>query len=105
MIYLTESAKEHIRAMIAKRGQGIGIRLSAKAAGCAGYRYVLDYADTIDGDEVAFGDEIQVVVPTDALDLLEGVVVDYVREGLAEQFTFQHPRASASCGCGESFSV
>lgn len=105
MVYLTESAKNHIRAMLSQRGQGVGVRLSAKASGCAGYRYILDYADRIEPDEIAFGDEVQVVVPTDSLPILEGVVVDYVHEGLAEHFSFQHPKAKASCGCGESFSV
>lgn len=105
MIYLTDAAKSHIRAMLSKRGGGIGIRLSAKASGCAGYRYVLDYADRIEADEEAFGDEVRVVVPTVSLPILDGVIVDYVREGLAEHFSFQHPEAKASCGCGESFSI
>ena len=40
-----------------------------------------------------------------ALELIDGTVVDFVREGLNEAFRFRNPRAKGECGCGESFTV
>jgi iron-sulfur cluster assembly protein len=45
------------------------------------------------------------VVSQDALPYLEGVEVDYRREGLNAAFRFNNPNVKASCGCGESFTV
>ena len=37
--------------------------------------------------------------------LIDGTVVDFVREGLNEAFRFRNPNAKGECGCGESFTV
>ena len=39
------------------------------------------------------------------LPLLDGVEVDYAKQGLNEGFRFNNPNAKEMCGCGESFSV
>jgi iron-sulfur cluster assembly protein len=36
---------------------------------------------------------------------LQGVTVDYVRQGLNEGFEFRNPNERDRCGCGESFRV
>ena len=45
------------------------------------------------------------IVAADSLSYLEGMEVDYVREGLNSFFKFNNPNVKDSCGCGESFSV
>jgi iron-sulfur cluster assembly protein len=45
------------------------------------------------------------VVDRDALPLIDGTEVDYVRQGLNESFRFRNPQARGECGCGESFTV
>jgi iron-sulfur cluster assembly protein len=37
--------------------------------------------------------------------MIDGTQLDWVREGLNEGFKFLNPKASATCGCGESFAV
>ena len=37
--------------------------------------------------------------------MLDGLTVDFRREGINEVFKFENPNADALCGCGESFSV
>jgi len=39
------------------------------------------------------------------LPLLEGTEIDFVRQGLSDNFRFRNPNVSGECGCGESFSV
>jgi iron-sulfur cluster assembly protein len=48
---------------------------------------------------------VQVVIDREALAVIDGTEVDFVREGLNEAFRFRNPNARGECGCGESFSV
>lgn len=105
-ITLTENAAKHIRNQIGKRGRGIGLRLGVKRVGCSGLAYTMDYADQVGENDVVFeSHDAKVVVDRAALEYLDGTRVDFRREGLAESFKFDNPNVSATCGCGESFSV
>ena len=48
---------------------------------------------------------VPIVVDAQSLKYLDGTQVDYAREGLNEGFQFDNPNVSATCGCGESFSL
>ena len=105
-ITLTEKAAKQIAKQLSKRGRGLGLRLGVKQAGCSGFAYVVDYADELaDGDSVFEAHGVKVVVKDADLALLEGVEVDYTREGINEAFRFNNPKATGTCGCGESFTV
>jgi len=105
-VQLTESAARRVQKQISERGRGVGLRVGVKASGCSGYAYVLDFADALGADDVAFESHgAKVVVARDTLPMLDGLVVDFRREGLNEVFRFENPNAEALCGCGESFSV
>lgn len=106
MIQLTDSAAKRITAQITKRGKGLGLRVAVKKSGCSGWAYVLDYADEVGaGDEVYSAGEAKVVVNREHLDKLDGLTLDFQREGLNESFKFINPNVKAQCGCGESFAV
>jgi len=105
-IQLTENAAKRIQQQLKERGRGAGLRVGIKASGCSGYAYLLDFADQAGPDEVAFESHgSKVFVARDTLPMLDGLVVDFRREGLNEVFKFENPNAEALCGCGESFSV
>ena len=105
-ISLTDSAAERVRTYLDKRGSGVGLRLGVTQTGCSGYSYVINYADEIDDSDVVFEDKgITVVVQPDALALIDGTEVDFVKNGLNEAFSFRNPNVSGECGCGESFNV
>lgn len=105
-VQLTESAAKRIQQQLAQRGKGLGLRVGVKASGCSGYAYLVDYADQAQPDEVVFESHgTRVFVARDTLPMLDGLVVDFRREGLNEVFKFENPNAEALCGCGESFSV
>ena len=108
MITLTEAAVRQVSKQLSKRGHGLGLRLGVKKSGCSGYAYVIDYADALeDGDAVyeQGGGEAKVVVNAAHLDKLQGLTLDYVRDGLNESYKFINPNVTAECGCGESFAV
>lgn len=105
-ITLTESAADRIRTFLAKRGNGIGLRLGVKKTGCSGFAYVVNYADEIGADDVVFEiEDVRVLVDRQSLELIDGTQIDYVREGLNEAFRFRNPKSTGECGCGESFSI
>lgn len=106
-VTLTEAAAQRVKSMIAKRGSGIGLRVATKVSGCAGFSYVVDYADEIHGDDSVFESfGTQVVVDAKSLENIDGMEIDYVKESLLnEGFDFKNPKVKESCGCGESFTV
>ena len=106
-VTLTESASERVKTMIEKRGSGVGLRVATKVSGCAGFAYVVDYADEVtDKDQVFESFGTKVVVDDKSLQNIDGMQIDYVRESLLnEGFEFNNPNVKDSCGCGESFTV
>ena len=105
-IQLTESAAKQIKAQIAKRGKGLGLRVGVKKTGCSGWAYTYDYADDVKGSDQVFEEhDAKLVVDGESLEFLNGSTVDYVREGLKQAFKVDNPNVDATCGCGESFTV
>ena len=105
-VSLSESAARQIKKQLIKRGQGIGLILGVKKSGCSGYAYTLDYADTLGESDTVFEYfGVKVIIPKNALDLVDGIELDYRKEGINEAFKFNNPNVKGTCGCGESFSV
>ena len=103
-VQLTKSAAERIQQQLRERGKGLGLRLGVRKAGCSGFAYTLDYADEVGANDRVFeAAGAKVVVAQDDVPKLEGITVDYRREGLSEAYRFDNPQAKALCGCGESF--
>ena len=105
-ISLTESAATRVRNYLQARGEGIGLRLGVTKTGCSGYSYVINYAEDITDADIVFEDKgVKVVVDADALPLIDGTEVDFVKNGLNEAFSFRNPNVTGECGCGESFNI
>jgi iron-sulfur cluster assembly protein len=106
VITVTTTAANKIRANLSKRGKGMGIRLGVRTTGCSGLAYVLEYIDNVNPEDIIFEQNgFVVVVDPKSSAYLEGVEVDYVRQGLNEGFEFTNPVEKDRCGCGESFRV
>lgn len=105
-ISLTESAADRVSKYLQKRGAGIGLRLGVTKTGCSGYSYVINYADEVEGEDVVFEDRgVKIIVDPEALALIDGTEVDFVKNGLNEAFSFRNPNVTGECGCGESFNI
>ena len=106
MITVTSTAGNRIKKNLTQRGAGMGIRLGVRTTGCSGLAYVLEYVDTLAPEDTAFEqDGFVVVVDPKSLTLMDGLEVDYVRQGLNEGFEFKNPNEKDRCGCGESFRI
>jgi iron-sulfur cluster assembly protein len=105
-VSLTESAAGQIKKQLQKRGKGVGLKLGVKKSGCSGFAYTIDYADTLnEGDAVFENFDVKVVVAASDLEFVDGIELDYRREGINEAFQLNNPNVKGTCGCGESFSV
>ena len=105
-ITLTDSAVNHVTRFLSEHSDSVGLRLDVKVAGCSGFTYVVEPAGEIsDADEVFEQAGCKVVIGPKALPFIDGMVLDYVQEGLNKRFSFQNPNVTGSCGCGESFTV
>ncbi len=105
-ISLTDSAADRVRTYLDSRGKGVGLRLGITQTGCSGYSYVINYADEVAPEDVIFEDKgVTVVVDPEALALIDGTEVDFVKNGLNEAFSFRNPNVTGECGCGESFTT
>lgn len=108
MITVTDTASKKIKQNLEKRGKGVGIRIGVKTTGCSGLAYVLEYVDSYE-PEVGVTNFAQkdfaVFVDAKSLAYLNGMTMDWVRNGLNEGFEFINPNERDKCGCGESFRV
>ena len=105
-ISVTENAAQQIQRQLTKRGSGLGLRLGVKKSGCSGYAYVLDYVDEVAANDQIFENfDVKIIVNNDDLSLLDGIEIDYKKEGLNAAFKFNNPNVKGMCGCGESFAV
>jgi iron-sulfur cluster assembly protein len=105
-VVLTEQAADQIKKQLQKRGKGVGLRLGVKKAGCSGFAYVIDYADQIAENDAVFEQHgVKIIVDAEQLDYLNGIELDYAKEGINEAFRFNNPNIKGTCGCGESFTV
>ena len=108
MITVTDTAKQKIKQLLSNRGKGVGIRLGVKTTGCSGLAYTLEYVDhyTDEPGVTNFAQpEFVVLVDAKSLVYLNGLTVDWVKNGLNEGFDFINPNEKDRCGCGESFRV
>ena len=105
-VTLTTAAARHVADFIANRGNGEGIRVGVKTSGCSGLAYVLEFVDNVEqADQVFESHGVRIFVDPKSLTYLDGMEMDFVKEGLNEGFKFTNPNQKGECGCGESFTV
>ena len=108
MITVTDTASQKIQQQLKRRGHGVGIRIGVRTTGCSGLAYTLEYVDEYIAEVgvTNFGHpEFVLLVDAKSLAYMDGLTMDWVRNGLNEGFEFLNPNERDRCGCGESFRV
>jgi iron-sulfur cluster assembly protein len=108
MITLTELAAQKVQQKLQQRGQGVGITVGVRTTGCSGLAYKLEYIDSPPITQDWFKYEshgVSVWVNGQDTPYINGLTMDYKRQGLNEGFEFINPNETARCGCGESFRI
>lgn len=105
-IQITKQAADWITKQLEERGSGLGIRLGVTPSGCTGFKYVIEYADHQGIEDNVFSEYgVTLFVDPKSLLYLSGSVVDFKREGINCGIEISNPKATAYCGCGESFAI
>ena len=102
---ITKSAAARIALLQQAEGAPY-FRVSVDGGGCSGFQYKFDFDTQSSADDLRFeAHGITVLVDDMSLGFLEGAELDYVEELLGSYFKVENPNATASCGCGTSFSI
>jgi iron-sulfur cluster assembly protein len=105
-VTLTSSAVARVRQFLAETPGGIGLRFGVKKSGCSGWSYLIEIATEARAGEQVFEYEgVELRVDSGSLEQVDGTEIDFVTQGLSQQFVFRNPRVAAECGCGESFTT
>lgn len=105
-IQLAPSALERVQAYLADEPAKAGLRFGVRKTGCSGWGYHIEMADHVGADDSIFEqDGVKVLVDAVSLPLVDGTVIDFIKQGLNEQFVFRNPQVKGECGCGESFTT
>ena len=103
---LTKSAAYRIAAMLENEPDGSFFRVAVLGGGCSGFQYnfSIDIARQVD-DCVFIEHDVEVVIDSMSLELVDTAELDYKQDLMGSYFAVSNPNATASCGCGTSFSV
>jgi iron-sulfur cluster assembly protein len=105
-VSLAPAALERVRGYLSNTPDALGLRLGVRRTGCSGWGYAVDMArEHKAGDRVFEQDGVRIYVDADSLALVDGTRIDFLKQGLNEQFVFRNPNVAAECGCGESFTT
>jgi iron-sulfur cluster assembly accessory protein len=85
--------------------QGQALRVAVEGGGCSGFQYDIRLDAPDPEDLVLEGQGQKVVVDSVSLPFLTGAVIDFTEELIGARFVIDNPNATASCGCGTSFSM
>jgi iron-sulfur cluster insertion protein len=105
-VTVSPRAAKRIAAILTGEGQGAMLRLAVTGGGCSGFQYnfALDDAQ-LDEDLVVEKDGARVLIDPVSLDFLAGAEIDFTDDLIGQAFKVNNPNATASCGCGTSFTV
>lgn len=105
-VILTENAARRISEIVANEPENRLLRVSVEGGGCSGFQYKFDLVpDKAEDDTVLERDGATVLIDPVSLGFLEGSEIDFVDELIGASFQIRNPNATASCGCGTSFSL
>ena len=103
---LSEAAAARISVMLQAEATGSFFRVAVNGGGCSGFQYEFSIDQTRNDDDLTFSMHgVEVVIDEMSLDLVDNSELDYVQDLMGAYFSVSNPNATASCGCGTSFSV
>ena len=105
-ITISERAAKRIVELVNADENAEIFRVAVEGGGCSGfqYRFELDKG-AAPGDMLIERDGATVAIDPISAGFVTGSELDFVDELIGAQFTIHNPNATASCGCGTSFSI
>jgi len=105
-VTISESAARRIGEILKSEPEGAMLRVSVEGGGCSGFQYKFDIArDRAEGDLVLTREGAVVLIDPVSVNYMAGSQIDFVDDLIGQSFKINNPQATASCGCGTSFSI
>jgi iron-sulfur cluster insertion protein len=105
-ITVTDRAADRIKQILAADPGKLHLRISVLGGGCSGFQYGFELDDARNEDDLAVEKNgATVVIDSVSLGYMQGAEIDFVDDLIGAAFKVRNPQATASCGCGTSFSV
>ena len=105
MIELTNEAITQILSL-QDRDKFNFVRVGVTGGGCAGFEYVFDSSMVFNEDDVVLNyGKFSILIDNHSVQYIEGMTLDFVKEGLNSSFKFINPKEAASRGCGVSVNL
>ena len=105
-VIVTERAARRIAEIAAAEPKNPMLRVSVEGGGCSGFQYKFDLVGQSEPDDVVIEREgARVLIDPVSLEYLGGSEIDFVDDLIGQSFKVHNPKATASCGCGTSFSI
>ena len=105
-VTVTDRAAKRIAQILAREPEGTALRVSVSGGGCSGFQYSFDLErERGDDDIVIEKNGVEVFVDSVSLMYMSGSEIDFVDDLIGASFQVNNPHATASCGCGTSFSI
>ncbi len=105
-VTISERAARRISTILAKEPGGTALRVSVAGGGCSGFQYGFDLDRTRAADDVVVErDGAVILIDPVSLPYMGGSEIDFVDDLIGQSFQIHNPNATASCGCGTSFSI
>ncbi len=105
-VAVTDRAAKRIAEIVADEPAGTVLRVSVEGGGCSGFQYKFDLVNEQNADDLAIEKSgIKVLIDPMSLEYMSGSEIDFVDDLVGASFKVQNPNATASCGCGTSFTL
>lgn len=125
-VVFTEAAAKKVQELLLEEGNpDLSLRVSIAGGGCAGFRYGIDFSDSLQPDDFILEKElddlpadfkdrnvngslnpffkVRLIIDPISLAYLRGAQIDYREDIHGSQFIIRNPNAKTTCGCGSSF--
>ena len=103
----TDDAANRVQSLISEEGNdNLKLRVFVTGGGCSGFQYGFAFEEGVNEDDTVIENKgARLLVDPLSYQYLAGSKIDYV-EGLeGSRFVVENPKATATCGCGSSFSI
>jgi iron-sulfur cluster assembly accessory protein len=105
-VTVSARAARQIGEILKKEPAGAMLRVSVEGGGCSGFQYKFDIERAKAEDDVVIAqDGATVLIDPVSLDYMAGSEIDFVDDLIGASFRVNNPKATASCGCGTSFTI
>jgi iron-sulfur cluster assembly accessory protein len=105
-VTLSERAAKRIARILLAEPGGTALRITVSGGGCSGFQYSFDLdPNRADDDIIVERDGAVVLIDPISLPYMGGAEIDFTDDLIGQAFQIRNPNATATCGCGTSFSI